>query len=76
MPTIAEFDGIRVCIYADDHPPPHFHILHTGRDVAVRISDLAVIAGSLPRPILRRAIEWAAGNQAQLALRWLQLNEE
>jgi hypothetical protein len=76
MPTIAEFDGIKICIYGEDHAPPHFHILHAGQEALVRISDLAVMRGGLPRPILRKALDWAAGNQGLLALRWLRLNED
>jgi hypothetical protein len=75
VPTIAEFDGIKVCMYADDHAPPHFHVLYAGHDAAIRIADLAVIAGSLPRSQLRKARAWASDNQGLLALRWVQLNE-
>ncbi|WP_449409607.1 DUF4160 domain-containing protein [Methylobacterium komagatae] len=25
MPVVAEFDGIRIMFYANEHPPPHFH---------------------------------------------------
>jgi thiamine monophosphate kinase len=76
MPTLAEFDGIKICMYAGDHFPPHFHILHAGQEALVRISDLAVMEGALPRMVFRKALAWAADNQAALALRWLQLNEE
>lgn len=76
MPTIAIFEGIKVCIYADDHLPPHIHILFAEHEAAIRISDLGVMAGSLPRPVLNKVLAWAADNQAQLALRWIQLNED
>lgn len=76
MPTIAEFDGIRICIYGEDHAPPHFHILYAEHEALVRISDLAVMRGGLPRAAQRKALDWAADNQALLALRWVQLNEE
>jgi hypothetical protein len=32
-------------MYADDHHPPHFHIVGPEFQVLVRISDLTVIAG-------------------------------
>jgi hypothetical protein len=76
MPTIAEFDGIKICMYADDHAPPHFHILFAGHEALVRISDLTVTGGNVPRTALQKALAWATDNQAALALRWLQLNEE
>jgi len=76
MPTIAEFDGIKICMYADDHAPPHFHILFAENEALVRISDLTVTEGSLPRTALKKALAWATDNQPALALKWLQLNEE
>ena len=75
MPTIAEFDGIKICMYADDHAPPHFHVLQAEHEALVRISDLGILAGGLPRPTLRKAMAWAQENQPMLALRWLQMNE-
>jgi len=76
MPTIVEFEGIKICMYADDHAPPHFHILFAEYEALIRISDLTMAEGNLPRQVLRKALKWAADNQPALALRWLQLNEE
>ncbi|HRJ62407.1 MAG TPA: DUF4160 domain-containing protein [Azospirillaceae bacterium] len=76
MPTLAFFDGIKIAMYAEDHAPPHFHVIYAGQEALVRISDLAVLHGDLPRPILRRALQWADDNQGLLALHWLRLNEE
>ena len=76
MPTIVEFDGIKLCMYAEDHAPPHFHILFAEHEATVRISDLEVTGGSVPRVAMRKALAWATDNQASLALRWIQLNEE
>jgi hypothetical protein len=27
MPTLAIVDGVRLMMYGNDHPPPHFHTL-------------------------------------------------
>jgi hypothetical protein len=45
MPTLQRFGSVSVRMYADDHRPPHFHIVAPDFQVLVRISDLAVIAG-------------------------------
>jgi hypothetical protein len=76
LPTIIEFDGIKICIYAGDHAPPHFHILFAGQEALVRISDLSVAEGAIARAALGKALAWAGDNQGQLALRWMQLNED
>ena len=62
-------------MYADDHHPPHFHIVAPDFQALVRMSDFAVIAGdALPRQIAE-AIAWARANQEWLALKWVELNE-
>ena len=51
MPTLQRFGAVSVRIYADDHRPPHFHIVAPDFQVLVRISDLRVIEGrGAPRP--------------------------
>ena len=50
MPTLHRVGAASVRMYADDHRPPHFHIVAPDFQVLVRISDLMVIAGdALPR---------------------------
>ena len=43
MPTLQRFGAVSVRMYADDHRPPHFHIVAHDFQVLVRISDLQVI---------------------------------
>ena len=45
MPVLHRIGNVSLRIYADDHRPPHFHIVALDFEVIVRISDLAVIAG-------------------------------
>ena len=59
MPTIQRFGSASVRIYADDHRPPHFHIVGTDFQVLVRISDLAVIAGEARQDQIAEAMKWA-----------------
>jgi hypothetical protein len=49
MPTLQRFGSVSVRMYADDHLPPHFHIVTPDFQVLVRISDLTVIAGEARR---------------------------
>ncbi|MDD5540192.1 MAG: DUF4160 domain-containing protein [Candidatus Marinimicrobia bacterium] len=62
-------------IYADDHHPPHFHIVGSDFQVLVRISDLAVIKGEAKTGQIAEAMEWARTNRESLALKWAELNE-
>jgi len=56
MPTLHRVGAVSVRMYADDHRPPHFHIVAPDFQVLVRISDLTVIAGDA-RPA--EVIAWA-----------------
>ncbi len=75
MPTLQRFGSVSVRMYADDHRPPHFHIVAPDFQVLVRISDLSVIAGEATGKQIAEALEWAQAHREFLALRWTELNE-
>lgn len=70
MPTLHRLGAIRICIYLDDHNPPHFHALLGDDAVQIKIADLTVLEGSLPKASLRTVLDWAAENQELLAVTW------
>lgn len=70
MPTVAQFFGIIIRMYYNDHPPPHFHAIYQGREALVRIGDGAIIAGSLPRTARGIVSGWAAERQDELMANW------
>ena len=75
MPTLHRFGAVTVRMYADDHRPPHFHIVAPEFQVLVRISDLTVIAGEARPTQIAEALAWAQDHQEMLALTWAELNE-
>jgi hypothetical protein len=75
MPVIYRFGIISIRLYADDHHPPHFHIVSPTFEVVIRISDLSVIAGKARKSEITEAIEWARMNKESIALKWAELNE-
>jgi hypothetical protein len=75
MPTLHRFGAVSVRMYADDHRPPHFHIVGPDFQVLVRISDLAVIAGDARPAQIAEVIAWARAHLESLALEWAELNE-
>jgi hypothetical protein len=75
MPTIKRFSSCKVCIYAADHLPPHFHILaNDGRNALVEISTLTVLAGIVGSAVLSEVTRWAAGKKEFLQSKWDELN--
>jgi hypothetical protein len=75
MPTLQRFGAVSVRMYADDHRPPHFHIVSPDFQVLVRISDMTVIAGEARPAEIAEALSWARGQREALALKWTELNE-
>lgn len=70
-PTISRFFGIRIKIYARDHPPPHFHARYGGFEAKFAIDTLEVLAGSLPRRVVAFVLEWAMMHRPELRENWL-----
>jgi hypothetical protein len=75
MPVLQRFGSVSFRMYADDHRPPHFHIVAPEFQVLVRISDLSVIAGEVRTSQIAEAMAWAQLHREALALRWAELNE-
>ena len=76
MPTLHRVGAASVRMYADDHRPPHFHIVAPDFQVLVRISDLTVIAGEAQSAEIAEALAWAQTHHEMLALKWAELNEQ
>jgi hypothetical protein len=72
---LQRFGAVTVRMYADDHRPPHFHIVGLDFQVLVRIDDLAVIAGTARSGQIAEALSRAAANRDLLGRRWAELNE-
>ena len=61
-------------MFADDHNPPHFHVRTPNGKALVRISDLTLIAGTIDRRDLDKALTWARHNRKALEDAWLRFN--
>jgi len=66
MPTVARVEGVKIQLYADEHPPPHFHAEFAEFRAAIEIDTLRVVKGALPPAKLRSVIEWASVRKAAL----------
>jgi hypothetical protein len=75
MPTIKRFETCAIKLYADDHNPPHFHIVSHNFQVLVRLSDFTVMAGDATKKQMAEALAWAITNKAYLMSMWTELNE-
>ena len=57
-------------ILYDEHRPPHFHVRYAEHQAVIRINDLRLTEGQLPRRALGLVTEWAASRRAELLQNW------
>jgi hypothetical protein len=77
MPTIVRLSNSKICIYADDHNPPHFNLRGPNSNANINIRTLEVMKGSASRTDFAEAREWVkrAGNVQALLDAWSRLND-
>lgn len=74
MTTITQIGKIKISVYADDHNPPHFHVVSQETDAIVRIKDMAVMKGDKNHAHVKSAIDWANEHREKIALAWIEMN--
>lgn len=75
MPTIQRLSACKICIYAADHLPPHFHILaNNGNEALVAIATLQVLQGNAGKQAMQQALDWAQDHTATLQAAWQEYN--
>lgn len=70
MPVISEFYGISIRIYYKEHNPPHIHVSYGEYTSEIRIDNLEVLEGNLPKRALKLATEWITIHQKELIEMW------
>lgn len=73
MPTIKNFGAYRIMLFAEDHNPPHVHVIGREFQVKVRIRDATVFVGAIPSRYRRQALAWIADNRELLLAKWNEL---
>lgn len=74
MPTIVKLGNIAIRVFANDHNPPHFHVVAGDYQISILLSDFTPMAGSMDRKSLSIALEWAEKNKGVLNDEWQRLN--
>jgi hypothetical protein len=59
MPEISRFYEIVIGMFYDEHRPPHFHVRYTEHQGVIRIDDLVLTEGWLPKRVL--GLGWRMG---------------
>ena len=69
--------GLRMHIYADEHPPPHFHVTYNGEENSFRIDDASPLYpnGDLKK-WFKNIKKWHKENKDELVLAWNRMRPE
>jgi hypothetical protein len=70
MPEVARIDGVKIRLFAREHPPPHFHAVSAEHRAQIEIQSLRVIKGSLPPAKLAIVQSWAETRREALMQAW------
>ena len=76
MPEVCRFSGVTIHIYANEHPPAHFHAIYAEAEAMISVADPAVLAGRLPASQRRTVIAWARRRQDELKIAWQHAQSE
>ena len=66
---VSKIEGLKVEVFAREHPPPHFRVAANGETANYRIDDCTQLNGGLRRHY-RSIRKWHAQNQQTLIQTW------
>ena len=78
MPCVHQLTAsVSIYVYANDHAPPHFHIVAPDADALVDMRSLQIIRGRVRPKTFAAAVKWATEDASRAALmaEWERLNE-
>jgi len=76
MPTISMFFGILIRMFNDEHNPPHFHAIYSGKKAMFNFEG-DIIEGTLPQKQVRLIQAWTEIHREELEANWeLAINGE
>jgi len=72
VPKVAVVEGVKIALYSNEHPPPHFHASIGEHQAVFDIETLEVMEGFLPAAKRRIVVQWASSRQARLLRAFVQ----
>lgn len=65
---VARIDGLKIEIYSNEHPPPHFHVVTNGAKASFTLDQCKMLNGNLPSKQQRKVEYWFSNMNAKAAL--------
>lgn len=61
-------------VYANDHLPPHFHVIGPEDEALIEIETLSVLRGRLPHRERKAVLRWLVDHRHAIAAEWNRTN--
>jgi hypothetical protein len=74
MGRVHTIGKIVIWVYANDHLPAHFHVIHPDFEALIEIETLSIYAGELPPRFARDVIGWVRANLETVKAEWNRIN--
>lgn len=74
MGRLFYFGNVRGVVHGGDHLPPHFHVVGPDFQGVIEIETLALLAGHVPKAVLREVLDWARDNRPVIVAEWNRCN--
>jgi hypothetical protein len=75
MPAFFIIEGVKICLFFDDHSPPHFHAFIAEYEAVIEINSTEIMKGDLPENKKRKIMKWAERHKEELMEIWFDLNK-
>ncbi|MBB1276329.1 DUF4160 domain-containing protein [Pseudoalteromonas sp. SR43-3] len=65
---VERLGSLKIEIYSDEHPPPHFHVITPNSKASFRLDNCELLEGNLPNKYKRKVEYWFYEKNAKKAL--------
>ena len=67
---VEKINGLKIHVYADEHAPPHFHVVSAEIDAAFSIQDCTLLRGAVDRKTRDLIVHWHGSARKKLVEFW------
>lgn len=65
---VERIDGLKIEIYSNEHPPPHFHVKIGGKSASFRLDNGEVLNGDIDDKHKKKVLYWYEKGNGRVAL--------
>lgn len=76
MARIVKIGNIEIRVFANDHLPPHFHVITPDHEALIVLADLSIYSGEITPAVRRRVWGWLVEHRDEIAAEWNRLHPE